>query len=87
MKSIPIKEARRIAKEYDADVVCIVAWSKDNSEHVTTYGKSLTHCSWAAHLGNLIKLHILKWPAESCQAVPARIKRDTRPAHIPRGPA
>lgn len=75
-KSITIKAARDIAKQFDKDQVIILTWDKAyNTTHVTTYGKSIVDCEQAATGGNLIKRQILKWPEEKCKDMPARIRR------------
>jgi hypothetical protein len=75
MKNIPIKAAKDVAKTYDADIVCIVAWDANTGrQHVTTFGRTIQECEWAALLGNSIKRRVLNWPEEQCNAKPARLK-------------
>ena len=65
MKSIPLSEAKRIAKEYGYDQVIIYArrvGEKPNphGEHMTTYGINKTHCDIARILGNSLK-NFMNW--------------------------
>lgn len=77
-KGIPITAAKRLAKEYDKNMVIIVAWdARFNCTHVTTYGKSYNECVDAAKNGNAIKRNLLGWPEEECKDKPARqIKKE-----------
>jgi hypothetical protein len=79
-KSIPIKAAKQISKNYEKNVVVIIAFDKKhNNQHVTTYGKSYDDCVNAAKLGNYIKLNVLGWPKEKCNAKPSRqIKKEAK---------
>jgi len=63
MKSIPIKSAEAIAKEFGYDQVIIVARKVGNQggEHVTTYGRDKKHCDIAAECGEFLKYKIMKW--------------------------
>lgn len=49
MTAIPIKRAEEIAKQYDWDIVIIVGWKADGTEHLTTYGRTKQWCEWAAN--------------------------------------
>lgn len=72
-KHLPIKVAKQISKEYEKDVVIIIAFDrKYNKQCVTTYGKTLQDCIEAADFGNGLKRNVLKWPEELCNAKPAR---------------
>lgn len=66
MKPIPIKAAKRIAKDYGYDQVIIVARKvgddpKPHGEHVTTYGVNKAHCGVAASVGGFLKYKIMGW--------------------------
>ena len=75
-KNIPIDAAKKLAKEYEKDVVVIIAFDrKYNQQCVATYGKTLQDCIEAAAFGNGLKRNILKWPEEHCNAKPARQKK------------
>ncbi|MFW6246804.1 MAG: hypothetical protein ACOC22_01330 [bacterium] len=50
-KEIKISEAKKIAKEYDYDMVIIIGINNDSSGHVTTYGKNKGFCKIAGHIG------------------------------------
>ena len=50
-KEIKISEAKKIAKEYDYDMVIVIGINNDSSGHVTTYGKNKNYCKVAGHLG------------------------------------
>ncbi len=55
-RSIPIKAAERIAKEYGYDQVVVYARSVETGiEHMTTYGVNKEHCSVAARMGDVLK--------------------------------
>lgn len=64
MKAIPVAVAENIAKGFDFDQVVIVARQvgENGGEHVTTYGKDVTHCAVAAQIGNHLKYEVMKWP-------------------------
>lgn len=69
---VPIKAAKRIAKEFDKDQVIIVCWDrKHNRTHVTTYGKTKIDCIQAVVGGNKVKKAI-GWPDHLCHAKPKR---------------
>lgn len=50
-KEIKISEAKKIANEYDYDMVIIIGINNDSSGHVTTYGKNKGFCKIAGHIG------------------------------------
>ena len=67
---VPIKAAKRIAKEFEKNQVIIVCWDqKHGRSHVTTYGKSKKECEQAAMGGNKVK-KALGWPDHLCHAKP-----------------
>jgi hypothetical protein len=76
MKRIPIRVAKKLAKELDQSIVVIITWEGEScgtptgQTHVVTYGKTKAECGWAANLGNIIKRDILKWPEELCNTKP-----------------
>lgn len=75
-KRIPIAAAKRIAEEFGYDQIVIFARAhrNANTEHVTTYGKTVEDCDVAARMGNKLK-RFVGWPEEKCQDKPARIRR------------
>lgn len=74
-KRIPILTAKDIADHYGYSQVIIHAFDAETGiQHVTTFGKSLSDCDNAAKGGNAIK-KLLKWPEESCDAKPSRLKK------------
>jgi len=60
---IPISAAKEIADKYNYSQVIIIArkTGQDGMEHVTTYGKTKSHCEIAAKIGNFLKYKIMKW--------------------------
>ena len=72
MKSIPMKKASEIAKEFGAARVIIIAEATDGSAHCTTYGRTSDHCVQAAHKGNLFK-RLLGW-GDKDYSIPSQIK-------------
>jgi hypothetical protein len=44
-------------------------------QHVTTYGQTVAQCEDAAKAGNFLK-KALGWPAEQCEAKPARARKN-----------
>ena len=76
MKKIPIKEAKRIAKELKYDQILVFGWDKNEDvTSVATYGKSEEDCSQIAQLGNWFKRNILKWSEKKCCDEPNRVKK------------
>lgn len=74
-KSIPIKEAKNLAKEYDLTHVIIYCFDQNNNiQHVVTYGKSLDQCDQAAKLGNMMK-EGLGFPKSLCKDEPSRVEK------------
>lgn len=70
MKSIPIKAAEHIAKEYGYDQVIIIARKvgedpDPHGEHCTTYGIDKNHCVQAALAGDYLKYKVMGWHKES----------------------
>lgn len=69
MKPIPIGVARNIAEQYGYDQVVIYARKVDRlagvgetdsdaikgGEHMTTYGRTVTHCNIAARIGKTLQ--------------------------------
>lgn len=54
MKKIPITVAKRIADDYDYNQVIIIAWNKNGTTHITTYGTDKEQCRQAAIGGKVI---------------------------------
>ena len=74
-ESIPIKEAKNLAKEYHLTHVIIYGFDQNNNvQHVVTYGKSLDQCDQAAKLGNMMK-EGLGFPKSLCKDEPSRITK------------
>lgn len=74
-KRIPIRVAQDIATKFGQNQVIVVTWEKaTNTTHVVTFGKTAEECVQAAEGGNRVK-RALGWPAELCNAQPARAKR------------
>lgn len=81
MSRIPIAAAKRIAQEYGIDQVVILGRIPesapgigDGSEYVTTYGRTIQHCTIAAMMGNKLK-RVLGWPPDRGEDKPARQRR------------
>lgn len=75
MKTVPIRVAKQIAKEFDCDQVIVLAWSKKTGmTHVVSYGKTTLDCDQAAGAANKMK-KALGWPDHLCEATPARMKK------------
>lgn len=73
MKRIPISAAKAFAKQHHLKQVVIMAW--DGAQmHVATYGGSVVDSAQAAAGGNFLK-RALGFPAEACQAIPAKVVR------------
>jgi len=73
MKRIPIAAAKAFAKQHRLKQVVIMAW--DGAQmHVVTYGGSIVDSAQAAAGGNFLK-KALGFPAEACQAIPAKVVR------------
>jgi hypothetical protein len=70
MSHIPIKAAKLLVRKYHL-THCIIFAHDQTHDHITTYGKSLTHSSQAANFGNQLKT-ILNWPL-SLHAQPAKL--------------
>jgi hypothetical protein len=71
---IPIKLAKQVSKEIGfAEIVIFGYDPHTGTQHVTTYGKTLSQCIDAARAGNFLKKS-LGWPDEMCNAKPARMK-------------
>ena len=51
-KPIPVEAARFIAREFDKQIVIVLAWT-DNTLHTTTYGSDPQHKEWAARGGEV----------------------------------
>lgn len=50
-KEIKIIDAKKIANDYDYDMVIIIGVNNDSSGHITTYGKTKNRCKVAGYLG------------------------------------
>jgi len=71
---LPIKALRELANRYGYSHVIVYAYdSKNNMQHVGTWGRTVNECDQAARLGNMMK-DALKWP-QSLYADPNRVKR------------
>jgi len=73
MKRIPIKAAANIAKDYGYDQVIIIArrcsdTKPPHGEHVTTYGRTKSHCEVAANIGDFLKYKVMGWVKEKTDA-------------------
>lgn len=60
---IPVQAAKEIAERYGYDQIIIYARRvgvkpEPNGEHMTTYGRTPTHCAVAAYMGDLLKKHM-----------------------------
>jgi hypothetical protein len=74
VRGIAIAAAKRASEESGYPVIVVFAIDPESGkQHVTTYGKTIRHCEWAAELGNNLK-KALEWPPEMCQAKPKRAK-------------
>lgn len=74
MRPIPIEAAKTISKTYDYDHVIIFGWNRQhNTQHVTTYGRTLIDCDQVAQGGNMLKAKLLNWPSELCGIEPNRV--------------
>lgn len=70
---IPIKAAKEFSNKYDKDVVVVLSLSHDDNQlWVTTYGKNIEDCDFAAQIGNAVKKY-LGWPPEKCMDEPHRV--------------
>jgi len=70
MKPIPVSAAEKVAKQYGYDQVIIYARRCHDSpephgEHLTTYGRTRTHCAVAAKIGGFLKYKIMGWTKEN----------------------
>lgn len=65
MTIIPINAAREIAMTYGLDQVIVVGRTVGDHgvEHVTTYGDGQDNCAVAARAGQVLKHHLMGWPA------------------------
>lgn len=63
---IPIKAAKKVAKDYGYDQIIIIGRKvgDDGHEHVTTYGVNKAHCKVAGDIGNFLKYKIMKWKTD-----------------------
>lgn len=84
MKPIPIEAAKLVADRFGYDQVVIVARSvgSDGGEHVTTYGRSVAHCSVAARMGKFFKHELMGWPREDAPLTDEQITA-IRDEHLP----
>lgn len=74
-KNIPIKAAKDISVTYEYPEVVIFAYDPVSGlQHVTTYGQTVAQGKHAARAGAYLK-KALGWPAEQCEAKPARAKK------------
>lgn len=64
---------KQIVNQLSEDLIEIKDNIGDNSDAVTTYGKTISDCENAAEGGNAIK-KLLGWPEELCNAKPKRSK-------------
>ena len=73
---IPISRAKDIGKDLNYQQVIIVAWNKNGTTHITTWGKTDQDSEQAAMGGEFIKKS-LGWPDSliSTGSVPERIKK------------
>jgi hypothetical protein len=67
MRSIPIRAAEKVARDYGYDQVIIIARRvgddpEPHGEHLTTYGINKQHCDVAARTGSFIQHKIMDWP-------------------------
>src|SRR5690242_7982009 len=71
---LPIKALRELAKKYGYSHVVIYAYdSKNNIQHIATYGRTIHESAQAAQFGNMMK-DTLHWP-EALHAEPNRVKK------------
>jgi hypothetical protein len=90
MKSIPIRAAEKIAKDYGYDQVIIIARRVGEEpdpcgEHLTTYGINKVHCDVAARTGSFIQHKIMGWPWPKQIAVEPLYRALKRAARLGQG--
>lgn len=71
---LPIKALKDLANKYGYSHVVVYAYdSKNQMQHIATYGRNIYECDQAAQFGNFMK-DTLHWP-ESLHATPNRVKK------------
>lgn len=74
-KEIPFEAAAEFAKKFNKDVIIILSFDKVNeTESVTTWGKSIHQADHAADCGNRIK-RVIGWPEQHTKAVSEKVQK------------